>query len=151
MWCMFGLKNSSAQALWWLAILANSYLSLERFIDGFCHWSINFDRLEGDSYNSILIIVDWLTKIVYYKPVKISIDAPGLAEVIINIVVRYNGLPDSIVTNRGSLFTSKFWSSLCYFLDIKRRLSITFYPQTNGQTESRNSTIEAYLRAFINF
>ena len=42
---------------------------------------------KGDSYNSILVIVDQLTKIVYYKPVKVTIDAPRLAEVIIDVVV----------------------------------------------------------------
>ena len=88
---------------------------------------------------------------VHYEPVKITIDAPGLAEVIINVVVRHHGLPDSIVTDQRSLFTLKFWSSLCYFLGIKRRLSTAFYLQTDGQTERQNSTIEAYLRAFVNF
>ena len=106
---------------------------------------------KGDSYNSILVIVDWLTKMVHYEPVKVTINAPGLVEVIINVVMRHHGLPDSIVTNRGSLFTSKFWSLLCYVLGIKRRLSTAFYPQTDGQTERQNSTMEAYLRAFVNF
>ena len=106
---------------------------------------------KGDSYDSILVIVDRLTKMVHYEPVKVTIDAPGLAEVIIDVVVRHHGLPDSIVTDRGSLFTSKFWSSLCYFLGIKRRLSTAFHPQTDGQTERQNSTMEAYLRAFVNF
>ena len=54
---------------------------------------------KGDSYDSILVIVDRLTKMVHYEPVKITIDAPGLAEVIIDVVVRHHGLPDSIVTN----------------------------------------------------
>ena len=88
---------------------------------------------------------------VYYKLVKVTINAPGLAEVIIDMVVRHHSLPDSIVTNQESLFTSNFWSLLCYFLSIKRRLSTAFHPQTNGQTERQNSTIEAYLRAFVNF
>ena len=69
---------------------------------------------------------------VHYKPVKVTIDALGLAEVIIDVVVRHYGLPDLIVTNRGSLFTSKFWSSLSYFLDIKQKLSTAFHPQTDG-------------------
>ena len=90
---------------------------------------------KGDSYDSILIIVDRLTKMVHYKPVKVIIDAPGLAEVIIDVVVRHHGLPDSIVTDKGLLFTSKFWSSLCYFLGVKRRLSTAFHPQTDGQTK----------------
>ena len=55
------------------------------------------------------------------------------------------------MTDRGSLFTSKFWSLLCYFLVIKRRLSSTFHPQIEGQTKRQNSIMEAYLRAFINF
>ena len=74
---------------------------------------------KGNSYDSILVIVDWLTKMVYYKLVKVTIDAPGLAKVIIGVVVRHHNFSDSIVTDRGSLFTSKFWSLLCYFLGIK--------------------------------
>ena len=106
---------------------------------------------KGDSYKSILVIVDRFTKMIHYEPVKITLDAPGLAEVIIDVVVRHHGLPDSIVTDRGSLFTSKFWSSLCYFLGIKRRLFIAFQPQTDIQSKWQNSIIEAYLQAFVNF
>ena len=99
----------------------------------------------------ILVIIDRLTKMVHYEPVKVTIDAPGLVEVILDVVVRHHGLPDSIVTDRGSLFTSKFWSSLCYFLGIKRRLSTVFHSRTDSQTERQNSTMEAYLRVFVNF
>ena len=106
---------------------------------------------KGDSYDSIFVINDWLTKMVHYKPVKVTINASGLAEVIINVIVRHHGLPDSIVTDWGSFFTSKFWSLLCYFLGIKRRLSTDFHPQTNSQIERQNSTMEAYLWAFVNF
>ena len=87
---------------------------------------------KGDSYDSILIIVNRLTKMVHYKPIKVTIDALGLAEVIIDVVVRHYGLPDSIVTNWKSFFTSKFWSSLYYFLGIKQRLSTAFHPQMDG-------------------
>ena len=104
-----------------------------------------------NSYNSILVIIDRLMKMVHYELVKVTIDTLGLTEVIINVVMRHYGLPDLIITNRGSFFTSKFWSSLCYFLGIKRRLSTAFHPQTDGQTERQNSTMEAYLRAFVNF
>ena len=86
--------------------------------------SINWNR---DSYDSILVIVDWLTKMIHYKPVKITFNVAGLAEVIIEVVVRHHGLSDSIVTNKSFLFISKFWSLLCYFLGITQRLSTTFY------------------------
>ncbi len=106
---------------------------------------------KGETYNSILVIVDQLTKMVHYEPVKVTIDALGLAEAIINIVVRHHCLPDSIVTDRGSIFTSKFWSSLCYFLSIKRWLSTAFHPKTDSQTERQNSSMDAHLRSFVNF
>ncbi len=54
---------------------------------------------KGDSYNSILVIVDRLTKMVHYVPVKVTINALGLAEVIINVVVRHHEVPESIVTD----------------------------------------------------
>ena len=88
---------------------------------------------------------------VYYKPIKVNINAPGLAKVILDIVVWHHSLFNSIISNKGSLFTSKFWSSLCYFLSIKQKLSTAFHPQTNGQIKRQNSTIEAYLQAFVNF
>ena len=106
---------------------------------------------KSDSYNSILVIVNWLTKIVYYEPVNINIKALWLAKVTLDVVVWHSGLADSIVTNRSLLFNSKFWSLLCYLLSIKRRLSTTFHSQMDGKTKKENSTIEAYLQAFVNF
>ena len=104
-----------------------------------------------ENYDSILVIIDRLTKMVYYEPIKVIINAPGLAEVILDVVVWHHGLLNSIMSNRGSFFTLKFWSLLCYFLSIKQKLSTAFYPQTNNQTKCQNSTMEAYLWAFFNF
>ncbi len=67
------------------------------------------------------------------------------------MVVRQQRIPESIVMDRASLFTSKFWSSPCYFLGIKKKLSTAFHFQTDGQIKRQNSTIEAYLRAFVNW
>ena len=69
---------------------------------------------------------------VYYKSVKVTIDALDLAKVIVDVVVKHHGLSNSIVSNCGSVFTSKFGSSLCHFLGIKQKLSTAFYPQTDG-------------------
>ena len=90
---------------------------------------------KGNSYDSILVIVDQLMKMVYYKLVKVTIDVPGQAEVIINMLVRHHGVPKSIITDRGSLFALKFWFSLCYFLGIKRKRSTDFYSQTDDLIE----------------
>lgn len=74
---------------------------------------------KSKTYNSILVIVDWLTKMIYCKWVKVTINASGLAEVIIDIVMPHHNLPASIVSNRGLVYTLKFWLLLCYFLGIK--------------------------------
>ena len=54
---------------------------------------------KGKSYDSILIIIDRLIKMIYYKLIKITIDTPGLAEIINDIVVQHHDLPNSIITN----------------------------------------------------
>lgn len=66
----------------------------------------------------------------YYEPVEVTPNAPGLVEVILDVVVRHHGLPN--LTDRGFLFTSKFRLSLCYFLGIKQKLSAAFLPQTEA-------------------
>ena len=96
-------------------------------------------------------MVDQLTKIVYYKPVKVTIDASELAKIILNMVVRHHDLPNSIVINKSLLFILKFRLLLCYFFEIKCRLFTVFYLQIDGQTKRQNSTIKTYLQAFINF
>ena len=65
--------------------------------------------------------------------------------------MRHHGLLNSIVINRKLLFTSKFWSSLFYFLGIKQRLSTAFHLQIDSQTKRQNSTIKAYFQTFVNF
>ena len=105
---------------------------------------------KGDSYDSILVIVDRLIKMVYTIPVKVMIDASSQAEVIDDIVLRHHRILESIMTDQSQLFISKFWSLLYYFLRIKKKLSTALHPQTNGQTERQNRMIEVYLRAFMN-
>ena len=91
-----------------------------------------FTNWKDNNYNSILVVIDRLTKMVHYELVQTTINVSGVAEVIIDVIIWYHGLYDSIVSDWGSVLTSKFWFSLCYFLDIKQKLSTTFHPQTDG-------------------
>ena len=86
-----------------------------------------FANKKNDSYDLIFFIINGLTKIVQYKLVKITINAPKLAKIIINIVIWHYDLPDSIISDLRAIFMSKFWFSLYYFLGSKRPLSTTFY------------------------
>ena len=106
---------------------------------------------KDNSYNLIQVIVNKLAKMVHYKLVKVTIDALSQAKVIIDMVVCHHGVLESIVTNWGLLFISKFWSLLCYFLRIKKMLFTTFNSQINGQIKRQNSMMEAYLAAFVNW
>ena len=118
------------------AVYHRLYSNLQSLPVSIQHWrDLSIDFVSGlfittdwkeDSYDSIFVIVDWLTKMVYYKLVKITINVLGLAKIIINVVMKHHGLLDSIVTNRISLFISKFWSLLYYFFSIKQRLSTIF-------------------------
>ena len=74
---------------------------------------------KGNSYNLILVIVNRVTKMEYYEPVKFTTDVSRLTKVIINMVMQYHGLLNSIISDRGAIFISKFWFSPCSFLDIK--------------------------------
>ena len=88
------------------------------------------------AYNSILVIMDWYKKMACYVMVQSDIDTPGLAAVFVQkFVLAGPGIPDSIVSDWGSVFTLTFWSAVCYHLKVRRRLLTAFHPQTNGQME----------------
>jgi transposase InsO family protein len=103
------------------------------------------------AYDAILVVVDRYTKMAKYTPVCKTIDAADLANIFHDTIVMTFGPPTSIVTDRGSLFTSHFWSSLCFYMKARRRLSTAFHPQTDGQTERQNQTLEHYLRCYANY
>ena len=102
------------------------------------------------AYNSILIIMDWYTKMVCYIMVWSDIDTSRLAAVFVQkLILAGRGVLDSIVSDQGSVFTSTFWSAVCYHLKVCRRLLTAFHSQTNGQMEWQNLTLEQYLQAYI--
>jgi hypothetical protein len=99
-------------------------------------------------YDAILVVVDRYTKMNLYIPTTKTCTAADLALIFRDEVVRHYGLPRGIVSDRGSIFTSQFWSDFCYETHIRRRLSTSFHPQTDGQTERANQTLEQYLRCY---
>lgn len=99
--------------------------------------------------DAILVIVDRLTKYSRFIPVSTTINAAELAELFHDQIELEYGNPDGIVSDRGSVFTSEFWSELCYHSKIKLRYSTAFHPQTDGQTERMNQVLEDYLRCFV--
>ena len=121
------------------------------------HWSMDFvvGLPPADSVNgvvdAILVMVDRLSKYAIYVAVNGTTDARRLADVFESAVVTKYGPPLSVLTDRGTLFTSKFWSEMCWRWKAQRRLSTAFHPQTDGQTERQNQIMETYLRCYINY
>jgi hypothetical protein len=87
----------------------------------------------------------------HYIPTNETVTADALANMLIRDIVRLHGVPKSIVSDRGSVFTSGFWTTFGSLLQIRRNLSTAFHPQTDGQTERQNQTLETYLRAYCNY
>ena len=108
-------------------------------------------RWNGKVYDAVLVLVDMFTKYTLYLPCTKEIDAPEFAELLYERMIPIFGMPENLVSDRGSLFTSQFWSSFCYFLAVKRRLSTAFHPQTDGQTERQNQVLEYFLRSYVNW
>ena len=80
-----------------------------------------------------------------------NIDAEDLAHIFLSQVFAKHGTPTDIVSNRGKHFISQFWQSLCQLLGIKANLSTAYNPETDGQTECVNQSLEQYLWVYINY
>ena len=86
-------------------------------------------------FDSIWVIVDRLTKSVHFIPVKVTYNAEKLARIYISKIVRLHGVPLSIISDRGTKFTSKFWRKLHAELGNRLDLSTAFHPRTDGQSK----------------
>ena len=109
------------------------------------------DLPESDKEDAILIVIDRLTKMTHFIACRKEINARQFSELFVREIFRLHGLPRDIITDRGSIFTLDIWKNTTKKLGIERRLSTAFRPQTNGQTERTNATLEQYLRAYVNY
>jgi hypothetical protein len=98
-------------------------------------------------YDSIWVVVDRLTKVAHFIPVKTTYTSARLAKIYMNRIVCLHGVPKSIVSDRGTQFTSHFWRQLHESLGTRLEFSTAFHPQTDGQTERVNQILEDMLRA----
>jgi len=104
----------------------------------------------AQGYNSILVVVDRLTKMVYFIPTTEKTLAEGLARLFRDNVWKLHGLPESIILDQGPQFAAGIMQELNKMLGIESKLSMAFHPQTDGQMERVSQELEQYLRMFIN-
>src|SRR6202000_3567975 len=102
----------------------------------------------GD-YDMICVIIDLLTSMVHLVPTRQTYRAIDVAELMFEHIYKLHGIPERIISDRDSLFTSKFWKRLHHLIGSGLRMSSAFHPQTDGATERANRTIIQMIRQCV--
>jgi hypothetical protein len=105
---------------------------------------------ESNGYDYIMVVICRLTSMIHLIATVITVKATEVAELYYREIVRLHGLPESIVSDRDSKFTSKFWKELHRITGGKLLMSTAFHPQTDGTTERSIRSVNQALRAFVN-
>jgi transposase InsO family protein len=100
-------------------------------------------------HDAILVVIDQFSKVAHFLPVKETITASQLADLYVSRIVSLHGVPLEISSDRGSLFTSRFWNSFQEAMGTRLSFSTAFHPQSQGQVERVNQVLEDMLRACV--
>ncbi|TYH01312.1 hypothetical protein ES288_A09G048500v1 [Gossypium darwinii] len=95
------------------------------------------------------VMVDRLMKSTHFIPVRTGYSLDKLAELYIAEIVRLHGVPMSIILNRDSMFTSRFWKKLQEALGTKLNFSTAFHPQNDDQSERVIQVLEDMLQCCV--
>jgi hypothetical protein len=99
---------------------------------------------------AIVVFVDRLTKMTHFVATTDTVTAEGMADIFVNTVFRLHGMPKELVSDRDTRFQSAFWRDFTAALDTKLCMSTAYHPQSDGQTERMNRTLEDMLRHYVN-
>jgi len=101
--------------------------------------------------DAIVVFVCRLTKMMHFVATRTNVTAPQLATIFLREVVRLHGVPEKILSDRDPRFTAHFWRAVWQLLGTSLTMSTAYHPQTDGQTERANRTLEEMIRAFVNW
>ena len=105
----------------------------------------------SSGFDTILIIVNQLTKQAIFIPAHDTITSVDLACLFVLHVFSKHGVPSYVTSNRGLEFVSNFFQSLGTALDMWLHFTLGYHPKGDGQTEHMNQTLEQYLRIYCNY
>ena len=100
-------------------------------------------------HDSIMVVVEKLTKESHFILVNSTYKADSIANIFMKEIFRLHGLPEAIIYDRDTKFTSNFWKSLFADLGTKLNFSTAYHAQTNGQTKRVNQVFEYMLRMYV--
>ncbi|GJU65321.1 putative reverse transcriptase domain-containing protein [Tanacetum coccineum] len=103
----------------------------------------------SSGHGIIWVIVDRLTKSAYFLPMREDYKMDRLARLYLNEIVARHGVLISIISDRDSRFTSRFWQSMQEALGTRLDMSTAYHPHTDGQSEHTIQTLEYMLRACV--
>jgi hypothetical protein len=103
----------------------------------------------GKLHDLIMVVVDKLTKVAHFIPLKTTHKATDVANIFVKEVVRLHGIPKTIVFNRDLKFTLNLWKGLFKGFRTNLDFSTTSHPESNGQIERVNKVIEYILRKYV--
>ena len=101
---------------------------------------------EIDGLDSIMTVVDHLTRRTNFIPAAKTDTAADVAKRFVRSHYRLYGLPTRIISDRDKIWTSHFWTAVCQHLKIERNLSTAFHPQTDGLPENRHRSLSTWFR-----
>ncbi|GJW36409.1 putative reverse transcriptase domain-containing protein [Tanacetum coccineum] len=103
----------------------------------------------SNGHDTIWVIIDRLTKSAHFIPTQETDSMETLTRLYIKEIVSRHGVPISIISDRDSHFTSRFWQSLQSALGTQLDMSMAYHPETDGQSERTIQTLEDMLRAYV--
>jgi hypothetical protein len=110
--------------------------------------NFSLNKRSNDVYDFVLVIINHYIKITFYISVTKKITNVELTKIIFDHVIFKYDVSKDVVSNKEFVFTSAYWTNICYHIKMKRRLNIVFHSQTNEQIECQNQNLNHFLRMF---
>lgn len=118
--------------------------------------SVDFitDLEKSSEYDAIMVVVDRLSKMRHFIPCHTKCSAAATAKLFVDHVWKLHGLPSSVISDCGPQYVSRFWRYLAKRLSISAKLSRSYHPQTDSQTERlspETKSLRSYRSAKVKF